>query len=79
MKKEDLMREIEEVVSVEDKFVENLASLNVTVSKHANFADEDTIRKLRTGFEGLLNGSRRHLKLMKELRIKLKWEEKDEY
>lgn len=78
MKKSYLMERIDSVISMEDRFVEELASLDVTSTEHTEFPVM-TFLRLKSGFRKLQDDSRRHKELMENLRTILAGDPRDEY
>jgi len=78
MQKGELLRKVEEIVSMEDSFVENLASIDLSSVSHSHFSVTNFLR-LKSGLSRLMDDSRRHKELLSTLITILSGDPRDEY
>ncbi|MFH1237129.1 MAG: hypothetical protein V1648_01850 [Candidatus Aenigmatarchaeota archaeon] len=78
MKKSDLMRKVDEVITTEDAFVEALVLIDERSADHSHFA-VTTFLRLKSGLLKLQDDSRRHKELMTNLRTIIAGDPRDEY
>lgn len=78
MHKTELLRKIDEIIAIEDSFVENLASIDLTNVKHSHFP-VTTFLRLKSGITKLLDDSRRHKEMASNMRTILAGDSRDEY
>lgn len=78
MKKSDLMRKVDEVITTEDAFVEALALIDERSTDHSHFS-VTTFLRLKSGLMKLQDDSRRHKELMANLRTIIAGDPRDEY
>lgn len=78
MKRTDLFRSINEMISVEDVFVEKLAAMDVKTIEHMQFKVTDYLR-IRNGLTKLLDDSRRHKDILEKMLAILSGDERNEY
>lgn len=78
MNKAELLRKIEEIISFEDEFVENLSSIDITNVSHSHFSVTNFLR-LKSGLTKLMDDSRRHKEILSNLINILSGDPRDEY
>jgi hypothetical protein len=78
MNKAELLNKLNEIISIEDEFVENLTSLDMTSVQHSRF-NVTTFLKLKSGLTKLLDDSRRHKEIISNLITILSGDPRDEY
>jgi hypothetical protein len=78
MNKAELLNKLNGIISMEDEFVENLTSLDVTSVRHSRF-DVTAFLKLKSGLTKLLDDSRRHKEIISNLITILSGDPRDEY
>ena len=78
MNKSELMGKLDEIINMEDKFVEDLASLDITSTEHSHFP-VTTFLRLKSGFRKLQDDSRRHKEIISILRNIIAGDPRDEY
>ena len=78
MNKSELLNMLNEIISVEDEFVENLSSLDLTAARHSHFK-VTTFLKLKSGLTKLLDDSRRHKEILSNMITILSGDTRDEY
>ena len=78
MHKSELLRKIDEIIAMEDSFVESLAAIDMTNVKHSHFPVISFLR-LKSGLTKLLDDSRRHKEIISDMRTILSGDMRDEY
>jgi|GEM_PF-2060889 len=78
MDKSELLNKLNDIISMEDEFVENLTSLDITSVSHSHFK-VTTFLKLKSGLTKLLDDSRRHKEIISNLITILSGDPRDEY
>lgn len=78
MIKSELLRKLDEIIGMEDVFVENLATIDLGSVEHSSFP-VTTFLRLRSGFRKLQDDSRRHKETISKLRSILAGDTRDEY
>jgi hypothetical protein len=78
MNKAELLNKLNDIISMEDEFVENLTSLDITNVSHSHF-NVTTFLKLKSGLTKLLDDSRRHKEIISNLITILSGDPRDEY
>ncbi|NIO23118.1 MAG: hypothetical protein GTN38_03785 [Candidatus Aenigmarchaeota archaeon] len=78
MNRSELFRKMEEIISFEDEFVQNLSSLDITNVQHSHFSVTNFL-KLKSGLTKLMDDSRRHKELLSNLINILSGDPRDEY
>ena len=78
MNKSELMSRIDRIIDIEDRFVEELASIDVTSSEHSHFP-VTTFLKLKSGFTKLHDDSKRHKDILSTLRTIISGDPREEY
>ncbi len=78
MQKAELLRKMEEIISFEEEFVENLSKIDISGARHSHFK-VTTFLRLRSGLTKLLDDSRRHKEILSSLRTILSGDPRDEY
>ena len=78
MNKSELMRKLDEVINMEDKFVEDLASIDLTTSEHTKFP-VTTFLRIKSGLRKLQDDSRRHKDIVSGFRTIIAGDPRDEY
>lgn len=78
MDKTELMRKLDEVMSMEDEFVENLASIDSTTTEHTGFP-VTTFLRIKSGLRKLQDDSRRHKDIVSNFRTIIAGDPRDEY
>ncbi len=78
MHKSELMTKIDGIISMEDRFIENLASIDLSSVSHSHFPVTSFLR-LKSGLMKLLDDSRRHRELLTGMKTILSGDPRDEY
>jgi hypothetical protein len=78
MHRADLFRKMEEIIAMEDSFVENITTMDLTNVQHSHFT-VTTFLKMKSGLTKLLDDSRRHKELLSQLMRILAGDPRDEY
>ena len=78
MNKAELMRKMDEIISLEDNFVENLAAIDLTSVKHSEFRVTVFLR-LKNDLTKLMDDSRRHREILTSMKNILSGDPRDEY
>lgn len=78
MHKSELMAKIDGIISMEDRFIENLASIDLGSIGHSHFPVTGFLR-LKSGLTKLLDDSRRHREILLNMKIILSGDNRDEY
>jgi hypothetical protein len=78
MHKSELMRKIDDMASIEDAFLENLAAIDVVNARHLHMP-ETAFLKLKNGLTRLMDDSRRHREILVNMRTILAGDSRDEY
>jgi hypothetical protein len=78
MNKSELMSRLDEIINMEDSFVEELASMDITSSEHSHFP-VTTFLRLKSGFRKLQDDTRRHKEIISNLRTIIAGDPREEY
>jgi hypothetical protein len=78
MNRSDLMRKLDDIISIEDVFVENLAAIDIGSVEHSRFP-VTTFLRLQAGLKRLRDDSARHKETISKLRTIISGDTRDEY
>jgi hypothetical protein len=78
MLKTELVRRINDMISLEDSFIEEIAAMDLTTIKHSKFRVTSYLG-LKSGLTKLLDDSRRHREILTELVKIVSGDDRNEY
>jgi len=78
MHKTEIHGKIDEIIAIEDAFIENLASIDISNTVHSHFS-VTTFLRLKSGLMELRDDSRRHKEILSNLRNIISGDPREEY
>ncbi len=78
MNKAELFNKMNDIISMEDEFIENLTNIDISSIQHSQFK-VTTFLRLKSGLTKLMHDSRRHKEIISNMITILSGDPRDEY
>ncbi len=78
MNKAELFNKMNDIISMEDEFIENLTNIDISSIQHSQFK-VTTFLRLKSGLTKLMDDSRRHKEIISNMITILSGDPRDEY
>ncbi|NIO21321.1 MAG: hypothetical protein GTN76_11445 [Candidatus Aenigmarchaeota archaeon] len=80
MNKAELFNKMNDIISMEDEFIENLTNIDISSIQHSQFKVTTFLRlKSKSGLTKLMDDSRRHKEIISNMITILSGDPRDEY